>query len=89
MPLLKETADLSNLSTGGRRDMTNRAGSVTTAGDIPASVSVTPPEIVSAIETAQGAGIVPPPPQRRFDEGEIAGDDVGRGAFPTTPKPMF
>tara|TARA_R110002020_G_scaffold252930_2_gene466725 strand:+ start:2607 stop:5081 length:2475 start_codon:yes stop_codon:yes gene_type:complete len=90
MPLLEETADLSNLSTGGRRDMSgNNAGTTTTSTSIPASVSVTPPEVVSAIEAAQTAGIVPPPPQRRFDQGETAGDDVGRGVFPTTPTPII
>jgi hypothetical protein len=89
MPLLEETADLSNLSTGGRRDMSgNNAGTTTTGTSIPASAGITPPEIVSRIETAQGAGVIPPPPQRNFVIPETAGDSTGRGTYTPSPMPL-
>ena len=41
MPLLEETADLSNLSTGGRRDMSgNNAGTTTTSTRTTTSATV-------------------------------------------------
>ena len=92
MPLLEETADLSNLSTGGRRNMAgNNAGTTTTGTSVPASVTVVPPEVTSAITAAQNSGTIPTP-QRNFGEGESAGDSTGRGTFlpnnipPTPPK---
>ncbi len=92
MPLLEETADLSNLSTGGRRDMSgNNAGTTTTSTSVPASVTVVSPSTAAAIEAAQNAGILGTP-QRESTPGEkeipvnIAQTRFSRTLFKPTPE---
>ena len=93
MPLLEETADLSSLGTGGRRDMSgNNAGTTTTSTSVPASVTVVPPSTAAAIEAAQNSGIIGTP-QRRGNPGESESGLFGGNlpnktlSTPTPPKP--
>ena len=85
MPLLKETADLSTLSTGGKRDMSGRggAGTTTTSTSIPASVSVTPDNVVAAIEAAQNTEINVTPQRKVLPETPLTPPKLPK----TPPKP--
>ena len=84
MPLLEETADLSRLSTGGKRDMSGRgAGTITTNTSVPASVSVTPDNVVAAIEAAQNTEINVTPQRKVLPETPLTPPKLPK----TPPKP--
>ena len=84
MPLLEETADLSRLSTGGKRDMSGRgAGTITTNTSVPTSVSVTPDNVVAAIETAQNTEINVTPQRKVLPETPLTPPKLPK----TPPKP--
>ena len=75
MPLLEETADLSNLSTGGLRNMQNPAGSVTTTNNAPPT-STNPQNQAGSVTTptsVPGTTTTPPSTVDAITEAQNAG----------------
>ena len=75
MPLLEETADLSNLSTGGLRNMQNPAGSVTTTNNAPPT-STNPQNQAGSVTTptsVPGTTAIPPSTVDAITEAQNAG----------------
>ena len=75
MPLLEETADLSNLSTGGLRNMQNPAGSVTTTNNAPPT-STNPQNQAGSVTTptsVPGTAVTPPSTVDAILEAQNAG----------------
>ena len=75
MPLLEETADLSNLSTGGLRNMQNPAGSVTTTNNAPPT-STNPQNQAGSVTTptsVPGTAGTPPSTVDAITEAQNAG----------------
>ncbi len=75
MPLLEETADLSSLSTGGRTNMQNPAGSVTTTNNAPPT-STNPQNQAGNVTTptsVPGTGVIPPSTVDAITEAQNSG----------------